>query len=121
MPGRAVALASMGRQESNLQHSDSETDVPPIELLPKNQDPRRAAGNRTLVGRLKAGCSAIELQPQDGGGSVCFRSVNMWWEWRDLNSQCPKARGLQPRTATNAASLPETKKATRVSLGGLSV
>lgn len=92
-----------------------------LNYFPKNQDPRRAAGNRTLVTSLKGKCSTIELQPQNGGDSVCFRSVNIQWEWEELNLQVLITRLVYSQLASPVAALPETEKAPQVSfLGGLS-
>lgn len=45
-----------------------------------------------------------------------------WWEWRDSNSQCPKAPALQAGVDTRSTSLPNAKKPPRgVSLGGFGV
>ncbi len=69
---------------------------------------REAAGNRTLVTRLKAKCSTIELRPQNRGR----RSVFDWslrGSARDRTEIGASTRDLQSRPEPRRSALPNAK------------
>lgn len=68
--------------------------------------------NRTLVARLKAMCSAIELRRRLPTVSVSPLFSLSWWARKDLN---PRGGGLQPRRYPESGPL---KKPPRFPLGG---